>query len=81
VNAANSFLRTAMMYNRVPVKITLVTYAASHRAVREMKEDGEPPRRVKVAIQPVLEQAARSAGHRACPCTGSSVQRSKESRQ
>jgi transposase-like protein len=37
-----------MKHTRVPVKITLDAYAASHRAVREMKEDGELPCRVKV---------------------------------
>src|ERR1700720_4419902 len=48
VNAAKSFLRSAMKNTRVPTKITLDAYAASHRAVREMKEDGELPCRVKV---------------------------------
>src|SRR6516225_9624173 len=48
VNAAKSFLRRAMKNTRKPAKITLDAYAASHRAVREMKEDGELPRRVKV---------------------------------
>jgi transposase-like protein len=48
VNAAKSFLRTAMKNTRVPTKITLDAYAASHRAVREMKADGELPCRVQV---------------------------------
>ena len=48
VNAAKSFLRSAMTNTRVPTKITLDAYAASHRAVREMKEDGELPGRVKI---------------------------------
>ena len=48
VNAAKSFLRSAMKNTRVPTKFTLDAYAASHRAVREMKEDGELPGRVKV---------------------------------
>jgi transposase-like protein len=48
VNAAKSFLRRAMKNTRRPAKITLDAYAASHRAVREMKEDGELPRRVNV---------------------------------
>src|SRR6266542_3480274 len=47
VNAAKSFLRSAMKNTRVPMKITLDAYAASHRAEREMKEDGELPRRGK----------------------------------
>jgi transposase-like protein len=49
VNAAKAFLRSAMKNTRRPVKIiTLDAYAASHRAVREMKEEGELPRRVTV---------------------------------
>src|SRR5450755_491514 len=48
VNAAKSVLRSAMKNTRVPTKITLDAYAASHRAVREMKEDGELPCRVQV---------------------------------
>lgn len=48
VNAAKSFLRSAMKNTRVPTKITLDAYAASHRAVREMKADGEVPGRVQV---------------------------------
>ena len=41
VNAAKTFLRSAMKNMRKPTKITLDAYAASHRAVREMKETGE----------------------------------------
>jgi transposase-like protein len=37
VNAAKAFLRHAMKNTRQPTKITLDAYAASHRAVREMK--------------------------------------------
>jgi transposase-like protein len=48
VNAAKSFLRRAMKNTRKPAKITLDAYAASHRAVRERKEDGELARRVTV---------------------------------
>jgi transposase-like protein len=48
VNAAKSFLRKAMKNTRTPTKITLDAYAASHRAVREMKDEGELPRRVQV---------------------------------
>ncbi len=44
---AKSFLRSAMKNTRVPTKITLDAYAASHRAVREMKEGGELPCRVQ----------------------------------
>jgi transposase-like protein len=48
VTAAKTFLRNAMKNRRTPTKITLDAYAASHRAVREMKETGELPRQVKV---------------------------------
>jgi transposase-like protein len=48
VPAGKTFLRNAMKNRRTPTKITLDAYAASHRAVREMKETGELPRRVKV---------------------------------
>ena len=48
VTAAKTFLRNAMKNRRTPTKITLDAYAASHRAVREMKEAGELPRRVRV---------------------------------
>jgi transposase-like protein len=48
VNAAKAFLRHAMRNTRQPTKITLEAYAASHRAVREMKETGELPTRVMV---------------------------------
>jgi len=40
VNAAKSFLRSAMKNTRTPTKLTLDAYAASHRAVREMKQEG-----------------------------------------
>jgi transposase-like protein len=38
----------AMKNTGVPMKITWDAYAASHRAVREMQEDGELPGRVQV---------------------------------
>jgi transposase-like protein len=53
VDAAKTFLRSAMRKTRRPTKITLDAYAASHRAVREMKEAGELPRRVKVRSSPL----------------------------
>ncbi len=48
VNAAKAFLRQAMKGQRVPTKITLDAYAASHRAVAELKDSGELPKRVIV---------------------------------
>ena len=46
VNAAKAFLRKAMKGQRVPAKITLDAYAASHRAVAELKDSGELPKRM-----------------------------------
>jgi transposase-like protein len=43
VNAAKAFLRKAMRGRRTPTKITLDAYAASHRAVAELKGNGELP--------------------------------------
>jgi transposase-like protein len=45
VNAAKAFLRKAMKGQRTPTKITLDVYAASHRAVADLKENGELPKR------------------------------------
>src|SRR5260370_24285600 len=71
VNAAKSFLRSAMKRTRVPTKITLDACAASHRAVRELQEVGELPRPVKVRssqyLNNLIEQDHRrgEARHRA----------------
>jgi transposase-like protein len=55
VNAAKSFLRSAMKHTRVPVKITLDAYAASHRARDERRRRTSVSR--QGSIQPVLEQS------------------------
>jgi transposase-like protein len=39
VNAAKTFLRNAMKSRRVPTKITLDPYTASHRAVADLNEN------------------------------------------
>ena len=74
VNAAKSFLRSAMKNTRVPTKITLDAYAASHRAVREMKEDGELPGRVQVRssqyLNNLVEQDHRRVKQRIRPMLG-----------
>jgi transposase-like protein len=74
VNAAKSFLRRAMKNIRVPTKITLDAHAASHRAVREMKEDGELPRRVKGRscqyLNNLVEQDHRRVKKRIRPMLG-----------
>ena len=74
VNAAKSFLRRAMKNTRTPAKITLDAYAASHRAVREMKEDGELPQRVRVRssqyLNNLIEQDHRRVKQRIRPMLG-----------
>ena len=74
VNAVKSFLRHAMKNRRTPSKITLDAYAASHRAVREMKETGELPRRVKVRssqyLNNLVEQDHRRIKKRIRPMLG-----------
>ena len=74
VNAAKSFLRNAMKNRRTPTKITLDSYAASHRAVREVKETGELPRRVKVRssqyLNNLVEQDHRRVKQRIRPMLG-----------
>jgi transposase-like protein len=74
VNAAKSFLRSAMKNTRIPTKIRLDAYAASHRAVREMKEDGELPRRVRSRtsqyLNNMVEQDHRRVKQRVRPMLG-----------
>jgi transposase-like protein len=74
VNAAKSFLRSAMKNTRVPTKITLNAYVASHRAVREMKEDDELPRRVQARssqyLNNLVEQDHRRVKQRVRPMLG-----------
>jgi hypothetical protein len=54
VNAAKAFLRKTIKSQRIPTKITLEAYAASHRAVTELKENGELPKRVRVRTSKYL---------------------------
>ena len=74
VNAAKAFLRRAMKNTRQPTKITLDAYAASHRAVREMKETGELSRRVRVRssqyLNNLIEQDHRRVKQRVRPMLG-----------
>ena len=74
VNAAKSFLRSAVKNTRVPTKITLDAYAASHRAVREMKQESELPCRVKVRssqyLNNLIEQDHRRVKQRIRPMLG-----------
>jgi transposase-like protein len=74
VNAAKDFLRSAMKKARKPTKITLDAYAASHRAVREMKEAGELSKRVRVRssqyLNNLIEQDHRRVKQRIRPMLG-----------
>ena len=57
VNAVMAFPCKAMMEERIPAKITLDAYAASHRAVADLKENGELPKRVRVRASKYLNNA------------------------
>ena len=46
-----------MKDDRIPAKITLDAYAASHRAVADLKENGELPKRVRVRTSKYLNNA------------------------
>jgi transposase-like protein len=74
VNAAQAFLRKAMKGQRTPTKITLDAYAASHRAVAELKSNGELPKRVLVRtskyLNNLIEQDHRRVKQRLRPMLG-----------
>jgi transposase-like protein len=74
VNAARAFLRKAMQSQRIPRKITLDAYAASHRAVADLKQSGELPKRVRVRtskyLNNLIEQDHRRIKQRLRPMLG-----------
>ena len=74
VAAAKRFFRQAMKNNGTPRVITLDAYAASHRAVRELKSEGSMPRRVQIRsskyLNNVVEQDHRRVKHRIAPMLG-----------
>ncbi len=74
VNASKAFLRKAMKGQRAPTKITLDAYAASHRAVADLKASGELPKRVGVRTSKYLnnriEQDHRRIKQRLHPMLG-----------
>jgi transposase-like protein len=74
VAAAKAFFRKAMKHNGTPRVITLDAYAASHRAVRELKADGKIPKRVRVRSSKYLnngiEQDHRRVKQRIRPMLG-----------
>ncbi len=74
VGAAKHFFRNAMKGNGTPRVITLDAYAASHRAIRELKAEGKMPRRVRVRSSKYLnngiEQDHRRVKQRTRPMLG-----------
>src|SRR6267143_1759183 len=74
VAAAKCFFRKAMEHNGTPRVITLDAYAASHRAVRELKSDGRMSRRVRIRtskyLNNIVEQDHRRIKQRIVPMLG-----------
>jgi transposase-like protein len=74
VNAAKAFLRKAMKGQRIPTKITLDAYAATRRAVADLKEKGERPKRVLLRsskyLNNLIEQHHRRIKQRLRPMPG-----------
>src|SRR2546427_2716591 len=74
VAAAKRFFRKAIRQNGTPRVITLDAYAASHRAVRELKSEGSLPRRVRLRsnkyLNNVVEQDHRRVKQRTGPMLG-----------
>ena len=74
VAAAKRFFQKAMNGNGTPRVITLDAYAASHRAVRELKGEGKMPKRVRVRSSKYLnngiEQDHRHVKQRIRPMLG-----------
>jgi transposase-like protein len=75
VGAAKAFFRKAMKTQKsAAATVTLDGYAASHRAVREMKADGELPKETKVRsskyLNNLIEQDHRGVKSRLGPMLG-----------
>ena len=74
VAAAKRFFRKAMENHATPRVITLDAYAASHRAISELKSVGELPRRVRIRssryLNNVVEQDHRRIKQRIRPMLG-----------
>ena len=74
VAAAKRFFQQAMSGNGTPRVITLDAYAASHRAVRELKAMGKVPKRVRVRsckyLNNGVEQDHRRVKQRVGPMLG-----------
>ena len=76
VAAAKAFFRKSMKHHGAPRVITLDAYAASHRAVRELKADGKMPKRVRVRSSTFLNNGggARSSPRKATDQTDAGLQ-------
>ena len=63
-----------MKGQRIPTKITLDAYAASHRAVADLKKSGELPKRVRIRtskyLNNMIEQDHRRVKQRLRPMLG-----------
>src|SRR5215813_8419809 len=74
VGAAKRFFSKAMRQNGTPRVITLDAYAASHRAIRELKSAGSMSRRVRIRsskyLNNVVEQDHRRVKQRIAPMLG-----------
>ena len=75
VAAAKAFFRKAMKHNGNPRVITLDAYAASHRAVADLKAEGKMPKRVRVRssnhnLNNGIEQDHRRVKQRIRPMLG-----------
>jgi len=74
VAAAKRFFHKAMRHNGTPRVITLDAYAASHRAIRELKSAGHMSRRVRIRsskyLNNVVEQDHRRVKQRIGPMLG-----------
>jgi transposase-like protein len=84
VGAAKAFFRKAIKsQGAAPRTITLDDYAASHRAVREMKSDGQLPADTKVRsskyLNNLIEQDHRGVKLRLGPMLGSKGSRRRRS--
>ena len=74
VTTAKRLFQQAMNGNGTPRVITLDAYAASHRAIRELKAEGKMPKRVRVGLSKYLnngiEQDHRRIKRRILPMLG-----------
>jgi transposase-like protein len=74
VAAAKCFFTNAIRHHGTPRVITLDAYAASHRAIRELKSEGSMSRRVRVRsskyLNNIVEQDHRRIKQRIMPMLG-----------